>query len=99
MDKHTLTPFPSNDLKERFEKTCTKFSSRFITTAREAMWEEFNKIWTDEKITKSIIHALNVTSDFCSWFLLYLPQTVAKRFLQYEPLSTTVVNYSGSVRC
>ena len=37
-----LPAFPSDDLKERFEKTCRKFYSCFITTAREAMWEKFN---------------------------------------------------------
>ncbi|CAB4021216.1 Hypothetical predicted protein, partial [Paramuricea clavata] len=85
-----LPAFPSDDLKERLKKTCTKFSSRFITTAREAMWEEFNKIWTDENITKSIIDALGITSDFCSWFLFYLQQAVAKTYLQCD--STAVVN-------
>ncbi len=88
--KKPLPAFPSDDLKERLEKTCTKFSSRFITTAREAMWEEFNKIWTDENITKSIIDALGITSDFCSWFLFYLQQAVAKTYLQCD--STAVVN-------
>ena len=48
----------------------------------QAMWEEFNKIWTDENITKSIIDALGITSDFCSWFLFYLQQAVAKTYLQ-----------------
>ncbi|CAB4045284.1 Hypothetical predicted protein, partial [Paramuricea clavata] len=85
-----LPAFPSDDLKERLEKTCTKFSSRFITTAREAMWEEFNKIWTDENITKSIIDARGITSDFCSWFLFYLQQAVAKTYLQCD--STALVN-------
>lgn len=82
--------FPSDTLKERFEKTCKKFSSVFITTAREAMWEEFSKIWIDEKVTKSIILACGITSDFCSWFLLYLQQVVAKRYLQCD--STAAVN-------
>lgn len=53
------------------------------------MWEEFNKIWIDE-VTKSIIHACGVTSDFCSWFLLYLQQVVAKRYLKCD--TTAAVN-------
>ncbi|CAB4038146.1 Hypothetical predicted protein [Paramuricea clavata] len=54
------------------------------------MWEEFNKIWTDENITKSIIDARGITSDFCSWFLFYLQQAVAKTYLQCD--STALVN-------
>ena len=87
-----LAGFPSPDLKDRFEKTCKKFSSRFITTARESMWEEFNKLWTDENITKSIMNALNVTSDFCLWFLLYLQQAITKRYLQCESTGNMLDN-------
>ena len=87
-----LAGFPSPDLKNRFENTCKKFSSRFITTARESMWEEFNKLWTDETITKSIMNALNVTSDFCSWFLLYLQQAITKRYLQCDSTGNMLDN-------
>ena len=55
-----LAGFPSPDLKDRFEKTCKKFSSRFITTARESMWEEFNKLWTDENITLLVFRRLSL---------------------------------------
>ena len=48
-----------------------------LLLGQEAMWEEFNKIWTDRKITKSVIDALDITPDFCSW-LLHLQQTVPK---------------------
>ncbi len=34
--------------------------------------------------------ALNVTSDFCSWFLLYIQQAVSKRYLQCE--SSGIIN-------
>ena len=54
------------------------------------MWEVFNKIWTDRKLPKSVIDALDITPDFCSWVLLYLQQTVAKRYLQHN--SNDIVN-------
>ena len=56
------------------------------------MWEEFNKLWTDENITKSIMNALNVTSDFCLWFLLYLQQAITKRYLQFDSTGNMLDN-------
>lgn len=39
---------------------------------------------------QEIIDALDITSDFCSWLLLYLQQTVAKIYLQHN--SHDIVN-------
>ncbi len=66
---------PLNFLKVALEKTITGKSFNI-----EAMWVEFNKVWTDGTITTNLQSCLSVSKDFCSWILLTSQEVVAKSF-------------------